>query len=198
MSLFPHEFESEHLRYERLHPETVDPFELYEHARAGAAGMADVTEHLSWEPYSHPKAAFDRVAGAGEAFDDGDEAVYVVRPTAGDRAGEFAGCTGIRPQWNRRRAAIWLWLRPPFWGEGYAAERAERLCELALERLDLAVVAVEHTTENDRARRAIEGYVDRLGGEREGRIRNDTTIDGEPRDVVRYSIERAAWAAATE
>ncbi|MFB6266706.1 MAG: hypothetical protein ABEI31_03525 [Halodesulfurarchaeum sp.] len=34
-----------------------------------------------------------------------------------------------------------------------------------------------------------------FGEQKEGRIRNDIVVDGEPRDSVRYSITRSEWAA---
>ncbi len=52
------------------------------------------------------------------------------------------------------------------------------------------VVVSTHALENEKSRRAIEHYVERFGGRREGRIRNDIVIDDEPRDSVGYSISR--------
>ncbi|WP_049922282.1 GNAT family N-acetyltransferase [Halopiger djelfimassiliensis] len=194
MSLFPAEMESERLRYERLHPDDFDPFELYDHAHADAPGIDEVTEYVTWDPYEQPKDAFDWVSTCGAAFDDGDEASYVVRPKDGDRAGELAGLAGLHPDWDRRLAMLGVWLRKPFWGRGYSGERAGRMLELAFERLDLEVVAVAHDPENENSRRAIERYVDRFGGRKEGVIRNGIVIGGEPRDSVRYSITREEWA----
>ena len=62
--------------------------------------------------------------------------------------------------WNRRTATLGTWLRKPFWGQGYSGERAARMLELAFDR------------------------------RKEGRIRNDVVIDGEPHDSIRYSIAR--------
>lgn len=92
--------------------------------------------------------------------------------------------------WNRRTATLGTWLRKPFWGQGYSGERAARMLELAFDRLDLELVAVTHDPENDNSRRAIEKYVDRFGGRKEGRIRNDVVIDGQPHESIRYSIAR--------
>lgn len=86
MSLFPTEMESERLRYERLHPEEVDPFELYEHARTEAPDIEEITEYVTWDPYEHPKEAFDWVERCGTRFEDGDAATYVLRTKAGDHA----------------------------------------------------------------------------------------------------------------
>ncbi|SFC29559.1 Protein N-acetyltransferase, RimJ/RimL family [Halobiforma haloterrestris] len=198
MSLFPTEMESERLRYERLHPDDVDPFDLYEHVRAGAPHIDEITEHVTWEPYDHPQEALEWIETCGEEFEASDAATYVMRPTEGDRAGEFAGLTGLSLDWDRRVATLGVWFRKPFWGRGYSGERAGRMLELAFDRLDLEVVTVSHDPDNDNSRRAIERYVERFGGRREGRIRNDIVIDGEPRDSIRYSISREEWRANRE
>ncbi|APW96882.1 GNAT family N-acetyltransferase [Halobiforma lacisalsi AJ5] len=195
MSLFPTELESDRLRYERLHPDDIDPFELYEHVRAGAPHIDEITEHVTWEPYDHPQEALEWIETCGENFEDSDAATYVIRPKEGDRAGELAGLAGIQPDWDRQLAVLGVWFRKPFWGRGYSGERAGRMLELAFDRLDLEVVAVTHDPENDNSRRAIERYVERFGGRREGRIRNDIVIDGEPRDSIRYSISSEEWRA---
>jgi ribosomal-protein-alanine N-acetyltransferase len=59
-------------------------------------------------------------------------------------------------------------------------------------------VTVSHDPANENSQRAIERYVDRFGGHQEGHIRNDTLMNGEPRDSVRYSISREEWRAATK
>lgn len=193
MSLFPTEMESERLRYKRLHPEDFDPFELYEHVRAGAPHVEEITAYVTWDPYEHPKEGFDWVERCGARFEAGEAATYVLRPKEGDRAGELAGIAGVTPEWDRRLATFGTWLRKPFWGRGYSGERAARMLELAFDRLDLDVVAITHAVENDKSRRAIEKYVTRFGGREEGRIRNDVVIDGEPRDSIRYSITSDEW-----
>jgi ribosomal-protein-alanine N-acetyltransferase len=198
MSLFPAEMESDRLRYEHLHPETLDPFELYEHAREGAPHIDEITKHVSWDPYQHPKEAADWIERCGKQFETGEGVTYVVRPTEGDRAGEFAGLCGLHPDWSRRRTTLGTWLRKQFWGQGYSGERAARLLELAFDRLDLELVTVSHDPANDNSRRAIERYVDRFGGRKEGHIRNDILMDGEVRDSVRYSISSEEWQAATD
>ncbi|NKE37421.1 GNAT family N-acetyltransferase [Natronococcus sp. JC468] len=193
MSLFPMEMESDRLRYERVHPDGFDAYELYEHVRAGAPHVDELTEYMTWDPHEHPKEAFDWVERCGEEFDDGSAANYLVRPTEGDRAGELAGTAGIYPDWDRRIAVFGTWFRKPFWGRGYSGERAARMLELAFDRLDLEVVAVAHDPDNEQSRRAIEKYVERFGGHTEGRIRNDIVIDDEPRDSIRYSITIEEW-----
>lgn len=194
MSVFPTEMESERLRYEYLHPESFDAYELYEHVQEGAPGIDAITAHLSWEPYRDPQTAYDWVETCGQQFENGDRATYALRPREGEAAGTLAGLAGITPDWDRQRATLGIWLRKRFWGNGYSRERAARFLELAFDRLDLEVVTVSHDVHNEKSQSAIEAYVERFGGTREGRIRNDLIVDGEPRDVVRYSIARSEWA----
>ncbi len=61
------------------------------------------------------------------------------------------------------------------------------------------MVAVSHHPDNDNSRRAVERYVDRFGGRREGRLRNTLTfLDGSVHDEVHYTISQAEWREATE
>lgn len=197
MSLFPTELASDRLRYERLHPDDADPWELYQYVHEDAPNIDEITAHVTWDPYKTPKEAFEWVDRCGQQFDDGDGATYVIRPTHGDREGAFAGLTGVHPDWEKQRALFGIWLRKPFWGEGYSRERAGRMLELVFDRLDLEVVTVAHAPDNEKSRRAIEAYVDEYGGRKEGVLRNDILIDGEPRDSVQYSISKAEWVEAT-
>jgi len=198
MALFPTKMESDRLRYEQVSPETLDPLELYEHVREDAPHIDEITRHVTWDPYGHPKEAVDWLEQCRDAFEEQSGATYAIYPTEGPGAGEFAGVAGLHPDWDRRLATLGTWLRKPFWGRGYSGERAARLLELAFGRLDLELVTVSHDPANNNSRRAIERYVDRFGGHREGRIRNDIIIDGEPRDSVRYSISREEWTDTTD
>lgn len=191
--MFPETFASSRLRYERLHPADADPLELYSHVKQEAPSVDEITAYVTWDPYEHPKQAIEWIETCGRAFDESEGATYVVRPTEGDRAGEFAGLAGISVDWSLQRAEFGTWLRKPFWGNGYSGERAARLLELAFDRLDLEVVTVSHHPDNEKSRRAIQKYVDRFGGRREGRVRNDVRIGGEPTDAIRYSISHAEW-----
>jgi ribosomal-protein-alanine N-acetyltransferase len=198
MSVFPTEMESDRLRFEYLHPESFDAHELYEHVHADVPGIDEVTAFLSWDPYGNPQLAYEWVETCGEQFESGERATYAIRPREGEDAGTFAGLASIGPEWELKRATLGIWLRKRFWGNGYSRERAARFLELAFDRLDLEVVWVAHDVENTKSKRAIESYVERFGGTREGRIRNDLVVDGEPRDVIRYSIPRSGWAATQE
>lgn len=198
MALFPTVIESPRLRFEVVHPDHYDPYEMYEHVRAGAPNVETLTQWMTWDPHPHPKQTMEFVEHVGKQFDDEEGADYAIYPRDGDGgAGEFAGTCNLSADWDRRRGVLGTWFRKPFWGRGYSGERARALIALAFDVLDLEVVGVTHDPDNEKSRRAIEKYVDALGGRKEGLIRNDIVIGDEPRDSVRYSITAEEWREAT-
>jgi RimJ/RimL family protein N-acetyltransferase len=198
MALFPTEIETPRLRFEVLHPDRFGPYEMYEHTREGTSGIESVTEWVTWDPHAHPKETMEYIEHVGEQFDDDEGADYAIYPRDGENgAGEFAGACNLAVDWDRRRGNLGVWFRERFWGRGYSGERARALVALAFDVLDLAVVNVSHAPENEQSKRAIEKYVHALGGRKEGLIRNELLMGGEPRDVVQYSITDDEWREAT-
>jgi RimJ/RimL family protein N-acetyltransferase len=197
--MFPETIETERLRLEPRFPERVDLDACYRICSSDPA-IDEVTEYVTWDPHETKKETLEFLERGRERWEDREAASYVIRPREGeDGAGEIAGFGGFSVDWDRRTAELGTWLRKRFWGRGYSGERAAALVEVAFEALDLEVVAVSHHPDNDNSRRAIERYVDRLGGRREGRLRNTLTfLDGSVHDEVRYTISQAEWRAATE
>jgi RimJ/RimL family protein N-acetyltransferase len=197
-ALFPERIETDRLELVAAGPDAVDVHELY---RIGSDddGIEAVTEYVTWDPHAHPQETQEFLELAAQQRADGEAAHYVVRPREGeDGAGEIAGFGGFHVDWEKRTANLGTWLRKRFWGRGYSGERAAALVEVAFDDLDLEVVAVSHHPDNEQSRRAIEKYVDRLGGRREGRLRNALAFaDGTVHDEVRYTISRAEWDEAT-
>lgn len=194
---FPPVVETGRLRLSRLTFGAVDLRHLYRICSADP-GIDEVTEHVTWEPHPTPAATRSFVADAVAAWDAGERATYVVRPREGeDGASDVAGVTELHAERDRRRARLGVWFRKRFWGRGYSGERAAALMALTFDVLDLDLVVVRHFVGNDRSRRAIERYVAAHGGRHEGRLRNEYAGD-EVRDVRRYSVSRAEWAAATD
>lgn len=194
--MFPEIVLTDRLRLEPRRPEFVDVLEAYEHCREGAPHIDEVTKHMPWDPHPHPKETLDFLERGTDAWEEAESADYVVRPREGeDGAGDIAGFTGLGVDWDRRRATLGIWLRKRFWGRGYSGERAIALAELALERLDLEILAVGHVPENEKSRSAIEGYIEAMGGRHEGTIRNSLAGDT-PRDEVRYSVSQAEFREA--
>jgi len=198
MSLFPDRLETERLELEALTTERLDPMTLYEYCGSHVEGIEDVTRYLTWEPHDSPKVSRDFIELTTEDREAGERSAYVVRPKQGeDRAGEFAGLAGIGVDWERRMGTLGMWLRKPFWGRGYSGERASAFMQVAFERLDLDVVAVECDADNEKSRRAIEKYVEVHGGQQEGTLRNWTDHGDGPATTHRYSVTREEYRRAT-
>jgi RimJ/RimL family protein N-acetyltransferase len=194
--MFPEAIETDRLRLERLTHD--DLFALYEHAKVGAPAIEAITEYVTWSPHRSPGETRAVIESTIEEYESGTGVTYVVRPAAGEpHEGEFGGMTGLTIDWDRRTATLGLWLREPLWGRGYSGERAAALMDLAFSRLDLDLVAVSHHPDNDQSERAIEKYVERFGGRREGLFRNHLTCqDGTVVDEVRYSVSQAEYREA--
>lgn len=197
--MFPETIETERLRFEPRWPDRVDVHDLYG-ILSDDAGIEESTAYVTWDPHGTKKETLEFLERGRTQWDDGEAAGYVLYPRTGeDGADEIAGTTGLDVDWDRRTAALGIWLRKRFWGRGYSGERAAALCELAFDRLDLEVVSVSHHPDNEQSQRAIEKYVDRFGGRREGLLRNDLTfMDDSVHDRVRYTISQDEWREATD
>jgi RimJ/RimL family protein N-acetyltransferase len=197
--MFPETIETDRLRLEARRPENVDLDVCYRICSSDP-GIDEVTEFVTWDPHETKEETLEFLERGRERWADREAAGYVIRPREGeDGAGEIAGFGGFSVDWEKRTAELGVWFRKRFWGRGYSGERAAALVEVAFDDLDLDVVAVSHHPDNEASRRAIEEYVDRLGGRREGRLRNTLTFaDGSVHDEVRYTISQAEWRAATE
>lgn len=197
--MFPERIETNRLLFEPRTPENVDYLELYEYCSNGDV-IEDVTEHVTWEPHANPKETREFLKSGVDGREDGTIADYAIRPRDGEPGtGKLAGFSGLRIEWELRRAEMGIWLRKRFWGRGYAGERAGALLDLALGQLDLDVVRVIHHPDNENSRTAVERYVDRFGGRREGRIRNALSYaDGSVHDQIAYSISQPEWREAVD
>jgi len=193
---FPRVFETERLRFERVHPETLPARELYPSVST-ESGIADATRFMTWDPHQHPKETMEYVEHVGDANAAAESGNYALYPkSSAEGAGEFAGNAGISPDWDQRTAEFGIWLRKPFWGRGYSGERADAFVTLAFDRLDLDAVVVTVVDENDRSVRAIEKYVDRWGGSHDGHFRNLRPHGDDPVDLHQYAITRADYERA--
>ena len=192
--MFPDAIETERLRFERLSRDAVDPLELYEYTSRRSETIDAEVAYVTWDPHAIPKDTVEMLERAEDKWDDREAATYAIYLGASeDGADEFAGTTSLFFEWDKRLAYSGIWLRRPYWGQGYAGERAAALFSLAFDRLDLEVVVAAHLDGNDKSKRAIEKYVDRFDGRYEGRLRNEIVVDDEPQDLHRYSISREEW-----
>jgi len=199
--MLPEVIETERLRLEPGTPAYVDPLTVYEHCKEDAPAIDEITEHLPWRPHPHPEASVEFLERGAEQREEHEAAEYVVRPTEReDGAGEIAGFAGLKFDWEKDSAELGCWFRKPFWGRGYSGERALALAELAFEHLDFEVLTVSHHPGNDQSERAIAKYVDRMGGRREGVMRNagvESIEQGGGVDLVRYSVSQQEYREAS-
>ncbi|MFB6119359.1 GNAT family N-acetyltransferase [Halosegnis sp.] len=196
--MFPEVIETDRLRLERFDA-AVDPTTFYAVAGAGQSDtVVAETEYVTWSPHAHLKESADVIEQFRDGWTDHETATYAVIPREGEEgAGTLAGNTGLGIEWNHRRGLPGIWLRKPFWGRRYSGERAGALAALAFERLDLEVLAVDVLVGNEQSQRAVDRYIDRLGGRRTGRLRNQvTTADDTVHDVIRWSVTREEYREA--
>lgn len=185
--MFPEHIETDRLHLRRFDA-TVETLEYYRIC-AYDDGIEEATKHLIWDPHRHPKETKDFIEELHENWEAGTESRYAIVPKDGETdADTIAGTGGIGIDWDRQIAELGVFLRKRFWGRGYSGERAGALLTLAFDRLDLEIVHVGTMPENDRSLRAIEKYVDRFGGRREGRLRNHLECRDGPADMIRFSI----------
>lgn len=192
--MFPEHIETERLHLRRF-DEYVDLYEYYEIC-AYDDGIEEATEYVPWEPHSHPKETKEHVDKSREAWDEGRGPSYAIVPKESeDGAGVIAGAGGLRVDWDKQSAELGVFIRKRFWGRGYSGERAAALITIAFDRLDLDLVTVTVYPDNDKSVRAIEKYVDRFGGRREGLLRNFHGDPDGPVDAIRFSISREEFEA---
>lgn len=196
--MFPERIETDRLYLERISAETVDLFALHEFYSDGD-DTEEMFEYWDSSPHETVRETADYIEEAERQWNDAEGAKYVIRPRAGeDGAGVVAGTTGLYLDWEKRLARLGILLDRPFWGRGYAGERADAMLAVAFERLGLEVVAVGHEAGNEKARRAIRTYVDRHGGRHEGLLRNFHPLPDRVADIHRYTISREEYFEASE
>ena len=189
--MYPETIETESLVLNQLSEKYVDVFELYDLFTERREDATNVFEHVPQEPYTSIKDARDHLQAAEVAWNNGDAAQYAVYTSEAD----LVGYTGLFFEWDRRTARLGFILDMAYWGRGYAGECGSALTELAFERLDLDVVAVGHEEGNERSKRAIEKFIDAVGGQYDGVLRNWMPVGHEIADHHRYTVTRAQYRA---
>ncbi|WP_435364601.1 GNAT family N-acetyltransferase [Haloarchaeobius sp. DYHT-AS-18] len=200
--MFPETISTDRLRFERLCHETVDAIEYHQVCSRHEPGIDEVTRYLPWDTHETVAETAEYLDSLEAQWADRTRAEYLIRPKSGEAgseeegAGDIAGSGGLIVDWETRTGKPAIWLRKRFWGRGYSAERALAMLALAFDRLDLDLVAIPVQDGNDRSRRAVEKYVERFGGQYDGRIRNSTVRpDGTVIDHHRYTITAEQYRA---
>ena len=187
--MFPQTLETENLVLVQFCDEQVDVFELYDLLAEGREGVEDVFEYVPQESYGSVKEARDQLVEAGTSWKEADSAQYAVY-TAKD---SLVGYAELFFKWKRRTARIGFTFSKQYWGNGYAGECAMELTRLAFDRLDLELVAIGHEDGNRKSKRAIEKFIETVGGQYDGVLRNWTPLGDEIADHHRYTVTREQY-----
>ena len=187
--MFPQALETDALVLNQLCEEQVDVFDLYDLFAEGGEGTEDVFEYVPQEPYTSVKEARDQLVEAETSWDEAESAQYAIYTT--DDA--LAGYTGLFLEWERRTGRLGFILAKPYWGQGYAGECALALTALAFDRLDLELVAIGYEEGNERSKRAIEKFIDSVGGQYDGVLRSWTPIGDKVADHHRYTVTQEQY-----
>jgi RimJ/RimL family protein N-acetyltransferase len=220
--VFPDELRTERLYLRRVTSAETPLAELYDRFRADSSG-GEVFAHVPDEPFAHLGDAEAHCRDHKQNWAARESVHYLVHPKdtsnpsdasdpsdvsdpsdasdpsdVSDSNAPVAGIASAWFHWKRDTAKLGLLLAPTFWGHNYALETNTRLTKLAVERLDLGGVQIGHTADNEKSRRAVEKFVERFGGRRQGRLRNEGVGDDGPVDIVRYVVTAEDYRSTAE
>lgn len=187
--MLPKTLETASLDLTQFCEEEVDVFELYDLFAEGREGVEDVFEFVPQTPYTSVKDAHDQLVEAETSWEESDSAQYAVYTTDDT----LAGYTGLFFEWERRTARIGFTFAKQYWGNGYAGECATALTRLAFDRLDVEVVAIGYEDGNEKSKRAIEKFIDTVGGQYDGVLRNWMPLGEAIADHHRYTISQEQY-----
>ncbi len=186
----PVAIETQRLQLDAIRPEIINPKEMYDFITT-SEDLEETIQYVPFSRYDTTKDAERFVKQSGEEWKNGEKVAYMIT-VKGDT--EYAGTTSFNPRWNKRDATFGIWLRKPYWGNEYSAERGEVFLELAFEELGLEFIEVCAAVGNQKSQKAIEKYINKNGGQHEGQLRHYVVgDDGEPFDVERYTITVEEW-----
>lgn len=194
--MFPKTFSTSRLSFEQLCHRNLSAKELYETISTASPTIVDETKYLPWNPVRTAKEAEERIDDFETQWEDRSRAEWLILEDDGTGESTFIGSTGLVCQWEKDLAIFAIWLRKPYWGQGYAGERADALLHIAFELLDFEVVAIPLHSENRKSYRAVGKYVERHGGRYEGVLRNHAGRYEEPADHHRFSLSQKEYRSA--
>jgi RimJ/RimL family protein N-acetyltransferase len=98
--------------------------------------------------------------------------------------GQFAGCIGLHPNLDHRRAELGYWIGKPFWGKGIATEAAREVVRWGFEEQRFNRIYAGCFSGNAASMRVLE----KLGFKFEGISRENVLKWEQFRDVHLYSL----------
>ncbi len=150
-------------------------------------GDAEVVRYWSRPPLSNLVAAATLVDEIQEGFLRRHRFQWGIAETA---TGELIGTCALGDvTFRHRRAEVGFALRRDRWGQGLAAEALGVLFGFCFDKLGLHRLEADVDPDNDRSLRLLE----RLGFQREGRLRDRWNTYGTPRDGIFLGLLRPDW-----
>lgn len=148
-----------------------------------------VTRYLAFDSPRSLDETLRFIARCEEYRRQDREYTFVIADRATD---EPRGVTGLRDlDRGARLAQIGTWVRRQDWGAGVNTEAKALLLDFAFDELQLHRIEARIVLSNHRSRRAFE----RLGGRREGTLKESLHKEGAFHDQALYAILSTEWKA---
>jgi uncharacterized protein (DUF952 family)/RimJ/RimL family protein N-acetyltransferase len=148
-----------------------------------------VTDTLAWDGPESLEALREGFATRAESNARGETFAFTVVET---ESGQPVGSCSIRPNRERYRADIGLWIGAPFHGRGYGTQTVRELVHYGFSRLGLEKIEGFVFAGNYASRRIFE----KNGFLLEGTIRKAVRKRGEMKDEWQFGITREDWLAS--
>lgn len=194
--LFPERIATDIAVVERLCHENIDIQEYHKVCSTDEPDIDKVLKHIpSFEPHTNIKETIDFVDSAEVAWENGEKAEYVIRPQSdsGD-SDEIVGGFRVSIDWELQTGDMGIWLRKPYWGEGYTRTLRTVARRLIFEEWNLELYQAVWVDGNTAVKKLIEESMKEVGGQYEGLFRNWTVdADGNPVDCHRFTITREQY-----
>lgn len=150
--------------------------------------IADTTLNI---PHPYDESVAEGWIGTHADAAERDEALTLA---VTERAsGAIVGAVALTIARAHRRAELGYWIAVEHWGRGYATEAARAMLDHGFGALDLTRVVAHCLTRNPGSWRVME----KLGMQREGRLREHVVKWDVPEDIWIYGLLRDEWRSLT-
>lgn len=150
--------------------------------------IADTTLNI---PHPYDEATAEAWIGTHADVAERDEGLTLA--VTEKATGAIVGAVGLTISRAHRRAELGYWVAVEAWGRGYATEASRAMLDYAFGPLDLSRVVAHCLTRNAASWRVME----KLGMQREGRLRAHVVKWDVPEDIWLYGMLRDEWRTVT-
>jgi ribosomal-protein-alanine N-acetyltransferase len=164
------------------------PFTLADAANVQQlAGDERVGRQIPHIPHPYPDGVADDWIGAHEQLaEDGKEFIWAITASG---SGDLMGAISLNRAGGPHCAEMGYWIGVPFWGQGYMTEAVRALVDWAFSNTPMVRIQSHHSIVNPTSGRVMQ----KIGMQRECVMPKRLLLDGEPTDVVHYSVLKENW-----